>query len=326
MKRTAPVAKPTAIVEIERLGFDWTEVAEYDLTQLVTYRDPKSGRVQVREVTHYAPKEAVEQYAVAMGETPFPPIVVTADHWIIDGNTRVAARFRRKEKFAPAIVLSVYYEQGSDKQRSELYALAATLNQTGGQRLTAKEIRSAAARLIALNWKTEQIGRAIGAKSSTVTQVKREIAATEKLRRVGMDPNTIGGASLRALGATKVVGLNDSPFRELAQLSVDAGFNAGEVTSTARELMELASDASAVARLSELRTELGDRIRERELTGVGKPPVSRQLRQHLGYVTKFAGREDELIETNPAVGQTHIDALQKSINVLTEALHRQKGE
>ena len=313
--------KPTAVPEIERLGFGWTEVADYDLTRLSPER-----RVQVREFAHYAPKESVQRYAIQMGEVAFPPIVVTSDGWIVDGNTRVGAKLLRKEKFSPAVVLDVAWEKANEKSKAELVALAATLNQTNGVPLTAKESREVAAKLVSLGWKTEQIGRAIGAKPSTVTQVKREIAAAAKLQRVGLDPNgSIGGTSLRALGAEKVVDLNDVPFKELATLAADAGFNAGEIGTTAKELREIGSDTGAVDRIQALRVEMGDRIKERELTGVGKPPTSRQLRQHLGFVTKFVGREQELLETDPNVNAMHVEALTVSIAVLTEVLRMQKG-
>jgi hypothetical protein len=317
---TAPT-KPVAIVEIDRLGFAWSEVADYDLTRLSTDR-----RVQVREVGHYAPREVVERYAIQMGETAFPPIVVTSDDWIVDGNTRVGAKLRRKEKFSPAIVLDVAYKGANPKQESLLHALAATLNATNGLPLTPKETREVATKLVTLGWKTEQIGRAIGLAPGGVTAVKKEIDAVTKLKRVGLDANgAVKGASLRALGAKDVVGLNDVPFRELAKLAADAGLNAGEITTTAKEARATGSDTAAVDMISRLRTEHGDRIRERELTGVGKPPVARQLRQHLGFVTKFAGREHELLETDPKVNATHIEAVTNAVAVLTAVLQMQKG-
>jgi hypothetical protein len=311
-----------AIVEIERLGFGWTEVADFDLTRI----DRQARSVQVREFVHYAPKDAVERYATQMGETAFPPIIVTADDWIVDGNTRVEAKLLRKEKFSPAIVLDVKWAGASHKQQNLLHALAATLNAMNGTPLTAQETRKAAARLVELGWKIEQIARAIGLAPGSVTAVKKEIEAAAKLERVGMDPNgSLKGASLRALGAKDVVGLNDIPFRELAKLSADAGLNASEITSTAKEAKATGSDTAAVDLLTKLRTEHGDRIRERELTGVGKPPVARQLRQHLGYVTKFAGREQELIETDPKVSAKHVETLENAIAVLNAVLEMQKG-
>jgi hypothetical protein len=317
---SAAQTQPTAITEIERLGFKWDEVADYDLSQLSVDR-----RVQTRESAHYAPKETVDQYAVAMGEVAFPPIVVTSDAWIVDGNTRVAAKLKRKEKFSSAIVIDIAFGRSTDKQQNLLHALAATLNQMGGQRLTQKETRAVADRFVKLGWKAEQIGRAIGLAPAGVTQIKKEIDAAEKLRRVGLDANgALKGASLRALGAKDVLALNDVPFKELAMLAADAGLNASEINSTAKDARTTGSDAAQVELISNLRTEFGDRIREKSLTGSGKPPMSRQLRQHLGFVTKFAGREQELLETDPKVHATHVEALSNAIAVLSEVLRMQR--
>jgi hypothetical protein len=323
---SAAQTKPTAVVEIERLGFGFTEVADYDLTRLDYTR-----RVQVRETKHYNPRELVERYAAQMSETAFPPIVVTADDWIVDGNTRVDARVRlRKEKFAPAYVLDVEWDgaRTTEKQKRLLVALAATLNANAGLPLSAREAREVTAELIKLEWKAEQIARAIGAKPATVTQVRKEIAAVEKLTRVGLNLNGSGGvrgASLRALGAKDVLALNDVPFRELATLAADAGFNASEITTAAKQARELGADDKAMEMLRHLRVENNDRIQEQKLTGAAKPPVSRQLRQHLGFVTKYQGREQELLETDPKVSEAHIASLTTSIQVLSAVLEMQQG-
>src|SRR5215831_15489384 len=101
--------KPAAIVEVERLGFKYQEIAQYDLTQL-----DKSRRVQVRDPNHYAPKDAVERFAIQMQHSQFPPIVVTADAWIVDGNTRVGASLLRDNKFFPAIELEIAWTNSSE--------------------------------------------------------------------------------------------------------------------------------------------------------------------------------------------------------------------
>ena len=102
MATSATPSKSNAEVEIERVGFVYTEEAQYDLTGL-----NEAKRVQVRDLAHYAPKENVGRYAVQMSQSAFPPIVVTKDGYLIDGNTRVAARRVRKEMFTPAFVVDV---------------------------------------------------------------------------------------------------------------------------------------------------------------------------------------------------------------------------
>jgi hypothetical protein len=315
MATTSPTqVQPSAAVEIERLGFDWKEISQFDLNRL----DPER-RVQVREPSHYAPRENVDQFAIQMGETVFPPIVVTADDWIVDGNTRVGARLKRKEKYTPALVLDASYTGASPKQQNMLHALAATLNAMGGERLSAKETRAVTIRLVSLGWKSEQIGRAIGVKASGVSAVKQELAAQDKLKRVGMDTNgALKGASLRALGNSQVLALNDVPFRELASLAADAGFNAKEIQTTAKAAKALGSDEAALETIKSLRDENKDRIQEHRLTGQGKPPASRKLRQWLGNVTKYVGHEHDLIETDPGNFDKHRETLDQAIAVLTE--------
>jgi hypothetical protein len=325
---TASPERSKTVVEIERLGFKYTEVAQFDVTRLGADKKARAARrVQVRESAHYAPRESIERYAVQMAHSEFPPIVVTTDDYIVDGNTRIEATLLRDNKFFPAFVLDVPYRGGSEKQANELHALAATLNSMNGTPLTAKEVRIQAKAFIQLGWKAEQIARAIGVKPSSVTAVKKEIDAAAKLQRVGMDPNgSLRGASLRALGAKDALTLNDVPFKELAKLSADAGLNMSEIASTAKEIKAIGSDTGQVDKLAALRTELGDRIREHKLTGSTKPPKGRQLRQHLGFVLNYEGRESELIETDPNVVGQHYAAIEKAIKILTALLEAQRAK
>lgn len=316
-------AVPTSVVaEIERLGFEYTEVPQYDLSKL----DPKR-RVQVRESEHYAPKDEVQRYAVQMRQSAaaFPPIVVTADDYLLDGSTRTGACLLNDRKDFPAIVLSISFEGSTDRQKNMLRALGVTLNQLNGRSLTKKEMRENCRTMLELDWKVEQIARAIGMQPGVVFQVKKEINAETKLAKVGMGSNgDLRGASLRALGAPKALALNDAPYRDLATLAADAGLNAKEIGSAAEAVKEKGSESEQVAYLAGLRNENANRIRERQLTGEAKPPVSRQLRQRLGFVNKFLGNEAELVENHHDVIAQHIDSLKIGIDVLTKALDIQR--
>lgn len=319
MQANTPHEFQKIIEEIDRLGIEWTEEAQYDLSKL-----SKDRRVQVRDAANLAPKEMVTQYIAQMEVSKFPPIVVTLDGWTVDGNTRVEARQARKEKFHPALILQTEYHSAGEKRQAELRALGATLNQGGSQRLTGAEVRRMVADLLALNWKAEHIARSIGASNQQITQVKREIAATKKLEKVGLDPKKYKDASLRALGADKAVNINDVPFKELASLAADAGFTSGEISSTATDMRALSSDQLAIDHVQKLRSASEQRIREHALTGNGGPPASRQLRQHLGFVVKFAGKEEELLEAF-GKGAEHAEAIDKAINVLTKLRDMQKA-
>lgn len=314
---------PSAITEIKRLGFDYLEDPQFDLSELSVDR-----RVQVREVTNYAPKDQVDRYAVQMSQSQFPPIVVTLDGWLIDGNTRVGAWTKRAQKFCPAIVLQIEYNGRSttEKTQKQLRALALTLNSTHGKSLTPVEARNGARDLIALEWRAEQIARALGLKPAVLSQVRREIAAEDKLKRVGFTAQaSLSGAALRTLGSKDALALVDAPYLGLALMAADAGLTAAEITTAAKDIRDIGSENGQITKLESLRTELGDRIRERALTGKGKPAPSRQLRQHLGYLLKWDEKTvHELLETDPAVNALACQTIEKSIALLTALLEMQR--
>jgi hypothetical protein len=315
-----PTPKPSWVVEIERLGFGFKEVAQYDLSKLDTSR-----RVQVRDTSHYAPKDEVERYAIQMAHSEFPPIVVTSDDWITDGNTRAGACEVRGNKFFPAIVLDVEWATATQKRKDELRALAATLNSQNGRALDRKEARAMGRTLVGMGWKSEQIGRALGITAGVVGQVKKEIDAEKKLTKVGLDGNgSLKGASLRALGVQQVLDLNDKPYREVAVLAADAGLNAKEIVALAKEAKAKGSDDDALALITATRAELSERIKDQQLTGKSKPPAARLLRQALGGVVKYAGQELSLVETNPEAIPQHVEMLTTAVAVLQEALRLQE--
>lgn len=320
---TPPQVPPSAITEIKRLGFNFEEVAQYDLGELSVDR-----RIQVREVGHYAPKDAVDRYTVQMSQSQFPPIIVTLDGWLIDGNTRVGALLKRQQKFFQAIVIQIEYagRTTTEKTQKELRALALTLNSNHGVPLTAKEARDGARDLISLSWRADEIARALGLKPAVLAQVRREIAAEDKLKRVEFKSYaTLSGAALRVLGGKDAQALVDAPFLGLSLLAADAGLNASEVATMAKDVREIGSEAGQIQKLEALRTELGDRIRERALTGKGTPAPSRQLRQHLGMVMKYeVATAHELLETDPAVNDTAMKFLDHSIPVLIALRNMQR--
>lgn len=310
--------KSSAVVEIERLGFNWSEDAQFDTEQL----DAKS-RVQVRESDHYSPKASVSQYAIQMSQTQFPPIVVSKNNVLIDGTTRVEARKLRKEKFSPAIIVDAEFGKNA-KTDARLHALAATLNQTGGNRLTPAEAKAAAKKILAggETWRPEQISRAVGIQSSTISQVKREMAAEAKFAKVGFtDADKLSPPVIRAFGNADVVSLNDVPYKNLCDLALNANLGAKEITGLAKEMRATASDAGMIAHVTTKRSEMEVRIKEHALLGNGKPAPSSTLRRMLGFVTKYEATPSALVEHSPAAMQEHQNAVWKAIEIL-KAVHK----
>jgi hypothetical protein len=303
--------KSSAEVEIERLSLNHHTEPQYDLSLLSTDR-----RVQVRDTEHYAPKAQVSQYAIQMGEVQFPPIIVSRNNWLVDGNTREEAKKMRKEKFTPAIVIDADY--GKDpKTDAKFHALAATMNQTGGQRLTPVEAKNVTRTLVEQGWKTDQIGRAVGVKPSQVSNVRREVAAEEKFAKVGFkDMKKLGGPLTRAFGDANITSLNDIPYKNLAELARDANLNVTEVREHATEMKKTGSDAGMITYIDAKRAEMEERIKEHALIGNGKPPASSQLRRHLGFVNAHASNPNALVERSVAAMADHLKAVEDAIAVL----------
>jgi hypothetical protein len=316
----ASAGKSSAVIEIERLGFKWHEEAQYDLDQL-----DKTRRIQVRESEHYAPKAQVAQYAVQMGQTQFPPIVVSRNNWLVDGNTREEAKKVRKEKFGAAIVVDADYGNGG-KTDANFKVLAATLNQAGGQRLTSAETREVAKVLVEQGFLPAHIERSLGVRGSTVSQIRNELAAMAKFAKVGFtDAGKLSPPVIRALGRAEVVGLNDIPFKKLAELAVEANLSAKEIGEMAKEMKATGSDTGMITYIDAQRAAMADRIREHGLYGNGKPAPSSALRRALGYVTKYEATPSALVERSPAAMKEHSDVVWKCIEIL-QTVYKLQGD
>src|SRR5262245_42439536 len=85
-------------------------------------------RIQLRYDRTTAPKEMVDRYVWQMGESRLPPIVVTRDGVIVDGNTRAHARRQREERFVAAVVLPVNGEDADTETQERLMFLGQALN------------------------------------------------------------------------------------------------------------------------------------------------------------------------------------------------------
>jgi len=311
MLSPTPKSSP-AIVEIERLGFNWSEEAQFDLDLLSVDR-----RVQVRDSEHYAPAAQVSQFAIQMAQTQYPPIIVSRNNWLVDGNTRVGARELRKEKFSPAIIIDADFTNKDNKTDNNFRILAATLNQTGGQRLTPTEARKVARILVEMGWKPEQIGRALGIKATMVSHIKRELAAEARFDKVGFKQGKdMQPPVLRAFGTDVVLQLNDVPYEKLADLAVAANLGPKEVKELAAEMKATGSDAGMIAHIDKREAEMEERIRDHALRGNGKPAPSSQLRRVLGNVTKFRDDPAALVERTPDAMVEHVNVIRSAIDIL----------
>lgn len=309
------------IEQVEAHGFRYTLEPQYDVSSLTTDRG-----VQVR-FEEVAPIEKVKQMAAQMGDAEFPAIVITRDRFIVDGNTRVRALHTRDQKFFPAIVLDVEWEKATEAKRELVSALGAVLNSNAGIGLSSKEQYAAVRHFIRLDYTIEKTCAALGVERGMITKVRQEMEAEAKMGRSGFDHKAVkAAATLRALGSPVATALNDQPYRQMAELAVDAGLNAKEVRELAKGAKETGSDAAAVAKIAETRQEMSDRIAAVKRTGSIKPTAAATLRRALGLIAKWEGCEVEVVEREAESVRKHLDAIAGAIAVLQAVLKAQEAQ
>lgn len=294
----------------------------YDLTTL----DPEGRVVQVRDAKNRAPKEHAKRYAEQMAHAAFPAIILTKDGWIVDGNTRVKACQMRKQSVFPAYVIAIDYGKATDRERAKVDALAATMNAVNGNPLTPIETRRAIRAFLAYGFDTDKISKHVGASTTMISNVRRQIAGESKIEKVGLDPLAFGKDGQRqALGHTEVVGLNDVPFKRLAELTKAADLKPAEIVALGREAKSSGSDAAAIKILEQAFIDNAGRIRQIDLVGAGSPTPSANFRKTLGMVTKWASNPRDLVESDPAHIESYLDSLRAAHSTLTKLIALQEA-
>jgi hypothetical protein len=316
------LAKPTADL-IEKLGFSWELDFEYPTP------DP-AKRVQIREEKHYIPRDMVMRIAAAMARgDKLPPIVVTSDGYLVDGNTRTQAARHNKYPSIQALILTDSYEGATEKVARRLRLLGAAFNARNGKGIDREEIRKAV-EFIGQDptYDGTRIAALIGVTDATVRSILAEMRARQRADAVGLHLNgSVNATPLRILGQASDK-LNDEPFRQLVSLVQDTGMGPGELREVIRQMHDAKSDEGAAAVVGEQRKARREQIAEYRASGKSKPPAAAKLRQRLGYILEFESRPGDLAELNPDVVPKHRDAIQRSITVLQAVLraHDAKGQ
>jgi hypothetical protein len=297
------------------LGVDADYVEEFDYLKL----NPDE-RVQVRIDKNNAPKEMVQRYVNQMSFGQFPPVVVTADDRIVDGNTRVKARWERDERFASALVIPIDYEDADDAIKQRIQLLGKMLNNSNGKALDKTERRTMIRDAVALGMSERQMVGTVGFPQSIVRAIMREQHGENALQRVGLTPDLLGGSMLGVVGLYD--DLHDEPLRDLAQLYRDANYGVKEGKALAADVRAAGSDEDALRIIRQAREANAQRIEDVARGGSGKPKQAKQLRRHLGFIA--ARNADVLIETDPAEMREHLDALEQAEAVLTATITQQR--
>lgn len=310
MASAAPPKYP-GVDRIEAQGWKWHLESIYPIEKLSQDR-----RVQTRGFGsgRWCPPEERDRIATAMEYNSLPPIIVTRDDWLGDGNTRVGAYVKRKIHDVPAIVVDFDWGTATDLERKRFKTACASINAAHGRPPTKSERRTMVADMLALDYRLELIAGETGVPESQIKAIKQEQLAEQRIEDVGLNINgDLQVSAMRALGKQDAVILHDKPYRELVKVVADAGLASKDVSELVARAKRAGSDEEAVKVFEQAREDAKDQIILRRMTGKVKVPPSRKLRQAMGGVLKWEGQERDVVEVRGELAEEHISMLNRMV-------------
>ena len=278
-------------------------------------------RVQIRAEKHVAPGTEVNKYAANMGRgEQFPPGVITADGYLVDGATRAAAAAKNKYPKMAMLVLGENHDGASQDTLQRLHALGAAFNVRNGKGIDKAEIRKVVER-IALNplYDDTRIAALLGVTEGMVRGIHSEMKARDRARQLHVDVDNLTANQLRIIGRSEKT-INDAPLADLLSLIEEAGLEGKEITGLIKAVKDAKSDEGGLKVIADEREARREQIAMRRATGGrSAPQASAKLRQHLGFVLKYCnGAAHEAVERNPAFQSEHLRKIDNSILALQQ--------
>lgn len=231
---------------IEQLLEAWQLSYELDPNFVLAKVKLNEG-VQIRLEEHRAPSTAVDEYVTHMKHgAVFPPIVVSTNGFLVDGNTRMAACQKLERKTFPAYKVK-FAILGQAKM------LGAALNQMGGYRLTEEEIVVAAEAYMREGYKDEAIARALGKSMSHIRNVRRDRLYREAAKRTGVTELELPKPVRLHLAGIQ----HDEPFRAAVEAVARAKPAVKDIGALVDRIENTRSDAEAIAAVHEMAKQWG---------------------------------------------------------------------
>ena len=295
----------------------WRYISNHDLADMnkVIQNRGIRGLAKKEKIDHY--KTVLKPYTMIRDELTVPPVVFTADDWLLDGNTRTLAAAELGWMTFPAMVLNFRYEGDTPQQIiDQMHELAAVLNLGHGDNLDRESTENAIARLLKDDTSPLDLARRLGVSRSTVQNVQYARKARLQAERLGLSytaPN-ISRSHMAELGR---IGYDDPVFAGLLKLIILGNMSLSDQRTIQRRLAAETTESAKVRLLT-------DEIEGRSTMRPGratKPRPSARLRQIGG---QFTNRDPgEFVETNPKTFGTHRSSVLAMIGQLQKIYDRQ---
>lgn len=304
LQRAYPDAVPIAR-RIDELGIQWYYLDEGPVPE-------RDKRLQVRDISELAPELEVSQYAAAYrrGDV-LPPIVVTDDCVVVDGNTRTEAARRAELDSLPQFVLRIHYATAPEIQIQAMLKLAAGLNQTNGRRMPNNTVVRIVTMVARDGDDPATLAAQLNCSVDTVRGVLNMNKAKARAREMSLDTAVLSDKHWRVLG-NKNAKLNNDVLAAVVRLTAAAQLTAAEMTTVCKGTERIYSDEGKLAYLKEEETANRDRIK-----GVTKKPTrSAHARLVLGQVLKLGEDPAGAVEMIPDLRSGHLRRLEAAIDAL----------
>lgn len=311
LERLPAEAAPYA-ERIEKFGFTWRYNEEYGLVA-------PGKRVQVRTITSVAPPREVSKYAqdLKRGDV-MPPVIVTADGYLVDGATRTEAARSIGWKRFPAFILDVVYEQATAEQRHRVTYLGAAFNLTHGRGMNTANLLAIMEDVATDDDTPSSVAMKLHIPVSTATTMLNSVRARRRAERLGVAvSDRLTNSHLKLFGG-KANQLTDPVFAGVLKLAQDAGLSIAATTALTKRVQAKGTERE---RLDLLKTERAG-YRDMIHGGETRPSKAAKVRQHLGYII---GEENPelLVEMDPTAAGPYREQLVSAAKMLAQVIEAQ---
>ena len=299
------------VARIESFGFGWKFVEDYPLGTV-------DKRVQVRDIKERAPVFETSTYKQALKRgDQFPPVIQTADRYLVDGATRTEATRELGWTTFPTFILDTKYSNAPDSVRNRLSELGTGFNAVHGKRMSAANFAMIIDTIAVESDTPKDIARRLSINESRANTLLNAAKAKHRATRLGVTLNgTLTNSHLRFFGG-KGDKLTDPVFKAFIQLAQDAHLT---IPATNELSKRLTATGTEHERLDLLAAE--ERAYRSVIDGgaVNPTPAAR-LRQSLGYLIRQ--NPDQLAEQDPHASKLHRDSLRDAMVALEAVVNAQ---
>ena len=259
-----------------------------------------SRTVQFRsELTSRTKASKARRFAQSMKDgDKFPPMVVTADGWVLDGLHRRDAMELRKITSSGVIRIERNYEGAPVALQDQFAMMAAKLNQRNGDRMTVKEMEDLIASLSGHNMPGD-IARLAGVSVATVKDIMSANKARNKARDMGLETSHISRTALKSVG-TRLDQFTGPSFAEYISLLQNSRVHRRRSPCTSwTSAAALGTEQQKVEMLRAERT-----ARASQESGIRKGiPLPQQARMHWAFFLDHQNDPSVLVELERGEGR-----------------------